>query len=123
VLEQLHTYFKITSDDDARTRREKVNGRIVTLDRALEDTRPYLFALLDCEHLRRVLKVYALYYNRLRTHLSLDKDAPECRRVQRVGNVAALPVLGGLHHHYTLEITQRFLSISKHSTGFGGPSV
>jgi class 3 adenylate cyclase/tetratricopeptide (TPR) repeat protein len=46
VLDLLHTYFKITSDDDARTRREKVNGRIVTLDPALEDTRPYLFALL-----------------------------------------------------------------------------
>jgi len=29
-----------------RTRREKVNGRIVTLDAALEDTRPYLFSLL-----------------------------------------------------------------------------
>jgi class 3 adenylate cyclase/tetratricopeptide (TPR) repeat protein len=46
VLDLLHTYFKIVSDDDARTRREKVNGRIVTLDPALEDTRPYLFALL-----------------------------------------------------------------------------
>ncbi len=46
VLDLLHAYFKITSDDDARTRREKVNGRIVTLDPALEDTRPYLFALL-----------------------------------------------------------------------------
>ena len=46
VLDLLHAYFRITSDDDARTRREKVNGRIVTLDPALEDTRPYLFGLL-----------------------------------------------------------------------------
>ncbi len=51
-------------------------------------------------HLHRVLNAYASYYNQVRTHLSLDKDAPEFRRVQRVGNVAALPVLGGLHHHY-----------------------
>ncbi|HYB90352.1 MAG TPA: adenylate/guanylate cyclase domain-containing protein [Candidatus Binataceae bacterium] len=46
VLDLLHSYFKITGDDDARTRREKVNGRIITLDPSLEDTRPYLFGLL-----------------------------------------------------------------------------
>jgi class 3 adenylate cyclase/tetratricopeptide (TPR) repeat protein len=46
VLDFLHGYFRIGADDDARTRREKVNGRIVTLDPALEDTRPYLFGLL-----------------------------------------------------------------------------
>jgi predicted ATPase len=46
VIDLLHRYFRITSDDDARMRREKVNGRIVTLDPALEDTRPYLFSLL-----------------------------------------------------------------------------
>lgn len=28
------------------------------------------------EHLRRLLKAYASYYNELRTHLSLNKDAP-----------------------------------------------
>jgi predicted ATPase len=46
VLDLLHAYFRIAAEDDARTRREKVNGRIVTLDPALEDTRPYLFGLL-----------------------------------------------------------------------------
>src|SRR6266852_6268150 len=46
VLDLLHGYFKIASEDDQRTRREKVNGRIVTLDAVLEDTRPYLFSLL-----------------------------------------------------------------------------
>jgi len=51
-------------------------------------------------HLRRVLKAYALYYNQIRTHLSLDKDAPDFRRAQPVGNIATLPVLGGLHHRY-----------------------
>src|SRR5713226_5333141 len=46
VIELLHGYFGIEASDDGRKRREKVNGRIVTLDPALEDTRPYLFALL-----------------------------------------------------------------------------
>jgi transposase InsO family protein len=51
-------------------------------------------------HLRRILKTYAAYYNRVRTHLSLDKDAPNFRPVQRIGKVVALPILGGLHHQY-----------------------
>ena len=49
VIDLLHSYFRITADDDQRTRREKINGRIVTLDLALEDTRPYLFALLGLD--------------------------------------------------------------------------
>jgi hypothetical protein len=51
-------------------------------------------------HLRRVLKSYASYYNQIRTHLALDKNAPEFRQAQRVGAIVALPLLGGLHHHY-----------------------
>jgi predicted ATPase len=46
VLDLLQGYFKIASGDDERTRREKVNGKVVTLDRTLEDTLPYLFSLL-----------------------------------------------------------------------------
>ena len=46
VLELLRDYCRISADDDARTRREKVTGRILALDRNLEDTLPYLFALL-----------------------------------------------------------------------------
>jgi hypothetical protein len=51
-------------------------------------------------HLRGVLKAYASYYNEARTHLSLDKDAPDFRRAQKFGCIAALPILGGLHHQY-----------------------
>jgi len=51
-------------------------------------------------HLRRVLKTYASYYNDVRTHLSLNKDAPSFRRAQTVGSVAAVPWLGGLRHQY-----------------------
>ena len=46
VLDLLNGYFKISSDDDARARREKIGGKVLMLDRALEDTLPYLFALL-----------------------------------------------------------------------------
>jgi tetratricopeptide (TPR) repeat protein len=46
VLDLLHGYFKIAGEDDPRTRREKVAGRITILDRSLEDTLPYLFSLL-----------------------------------------------------------------------------
>src|SRR5713226_8968708 len=46
VIDLLHGYFKITSDDDTRTRREKVAGRLAILDPSLEGTRPYLFSLL-----------------------------------------------------------------------------
>jgi transposase InsO family protein len=51
-------------------------------------------------HLRRVLKSYARYYNEMRTHRSLDKDAPLSRPVQRVGSIISHALLGGLHHHY-----------------------
>src|SRR5216683_247321 len=50
--------------------------------------------------LRRTLKAYARYYNELRTHRSLDKDSPAHRPIQRFGQLATRPVLGGLHHHY-----------------------
>ena len=51
-------------------------------------------------HLRRILKTYAAYYNAVRTHLSLQKDAPEFRRRHKRGRIAAIPILGGLHHQY-----------------------
>jgi transposase InsO family protein len=51
-------------------------------------------------HLRQILKTYAAYYNEVRTHLSLDKDAPKSRRTQMFGSIVAMPMLGGLHHQY-----------------------
>ena len=51
-------------------------------------------------HLRRILSAYAAYYNRARTHLALQKDAPSHRAVQRSGAIFAIPILAGLHHQY-----------------------
>src|ERR1700730_3768384 len=51
-------------------------------------------------HLRQNLISYAAYYNSVRTHRSLHKDAPIWRPVQRTGVITSNPILGGLHHHY-----------------------
>jgi len=51
-------------------------------------------------HLRRILKNYAAYYNGVRTHRSLQKDAPVSRPVQRSGAIISHAILGGLHHQY-----------------------
>ena len=51
-------------------------------------------------HLRGNLQAYARYYNDMRTHRSLDKDAPRSRPVQRTGSIMSHALLGGLHHHY-----------------------
>src|SRR5438445_12263178 len=52
-------------------------------------------------HLRRILKSYAHYYNGVRTHRSLNKDAPVSRSVQRAGVIRSRAIFGGLHHHYS----------------------
>jgi hypothetical protein len=51
-------------------------------------------------HLRRILKSYVDYYNGVRTHRSLNKDAPVSRPVQRIGVIRSRSILGGLHHQY-----------------------
>jgi hypothetical protein len=56
--------------------------------------------VLGERHLRRVLFAYAAYYNQTRPHRSLQKDAPLRRATQRIGNIAVIPILGGLHHQY-----------------------
>lgn len=56
--------------------------------------------VLSEAQLRRILQAYARYYNEIRTHRSLNKDAPVSRPVQRTGNIKSRPILGGLHHHY-----------------------
>ena len=36
----------------------------------------------------------------IRTHLSLDKDAPLGRTVRPAGTITRVPYLGGLHHAF-----------------------
>jgi hypothetical protein len=44
-----------------------------------------------------------IYYHGARTHLALDKDAPEPRPIERLDDPALVetPMVGGLHHRYT----------------------
>jgi hypothetical protein len=58
--------------------------------------------VLNEGHLRRRLRAYLRYYHGSRTHLALEKDAPEPRAVEPPahGRVVALPQVGGLHHRY-----------------------
>jgi putative transposase len=58
--------------------------------------------VFDEHRLRRVLSAYFEYHHQSRTHLSLSKDCPAPRSVQRpsAGNIVAFPELGGLHHRH-----------------------
>ena len=47
LIELLKNYFQIQAHDDERTRREKIIGKLLTLDRTLEEVLPYFFALLN----------------------------------------------------------------------------
>ena len=53
-------------------------------------------------HLQRILRAYFAYYQTTRTHLSLDKQCPQPRRIdiQKPGKIIAFPHVGGLHHEY-----------------------
>ena len=56
--------------------------------------------VFNAEHRRRILAKYVAYYNDVRTHVSLGKDAPCTRAIERFGDVVAHSILGGLHHRY-----------------------
>ena len=51
---------------------------------------------------RKLMALYRSYYEKARTHLALDKDAPIPRPVMRSdeGDIVAIPEVGGLHHRY-----------------------
>jgi transposase InsO family protein len=56
--------------------------------------------VFNAEHLRRILAKYTSYYNTGRVHISLEKDAPCGRQIERFGDIVAYAILGGLHHRY-----------------------
>ena len=58
--------------------------------------------ILNEKHLYDILHEYIFeYYNVSRTHMSLGKDSPEHRTIQKDGKIVSKPILGGLHHIYS----------------------
>jgi len=58
--------------------------------------------ILNEKHLHDILNEYIFdYYNVSRTHMSLEKDSPEHRPIQKYGNIVSKSILGGLHHIYS----------------------
>lgn len=59
--------------------------------------------VLNEDHLRHILADYVEYYNNVRPHLSLERNAPSPRAVgpPENGKVVATPCLGGLHYRYS----------------------
>jgi putative transposase len=58
------------------------------------------YIILNARHLKRTLSSYFRYYHESRPHLSLGKQSPLPRQVLDVGEIVAVPQLGGLHHRY-----------------------
>ena len=58
--------------------------------------------VLSGRHAQHLLAEFRDWYNQDRVHPAVGKDAPEHRPVEppELGNVVALPRLGGLHHRY-----------------------
>jgi putative transposase len=60
--------------------------------------------ILEEQHLRRVLKEYVSYFNASRPHQGIAQRIPGeghgDRPFNSGGRVAAMPILGGLHHDY-----------------------
>lgn len=69
------------------------------------DCLDHVIPINECQ-LRRVIESYVDYYHADRTHLGLERDAPEERPIEprEMGEVVALPRVGGLHHRYTREL-------------------
>ena len=58
--------------------------------------------VLNERHLHRIPTRYLPYYHCARTHLALEKDAPDGRPIERpeASRIVQIPEVGGLHHRY-----------------------
>lgn len=73
LIELLKTYFQLLEAEDERTRRERVLGKVLGLDRGLEDTLPYLYALLGIEEASSVLSQMDPQLRRRRTFAAVKR--------------------------------------------------
>jgi len=78
-------------------------ARLTLIERLIDSIRRECLdhlVVLGEAHPRRIVTAYVSYDNELRTHLSLDKDAPIHRPVHRFGRIIPVRILGGLHPQY-----------------------
>jgi class 3 adenylate cyclase/predicted ATPase len=73
LIELLRHYFQLTPLDDERRIREQVTGKVLTLDRSLEDTLPYLAALLGISEPAAVLAQMDPQIKRRRTFEAITR--------------------------------------------------
>jgi predicted ATPase/class 3 adenylate cyclase len=73
VIELLKSYFLIQLQDDERMKQERVTGKVLTLERSLEDTLPYLFALLGIDDQQSNLAQMDSQIRRRRTFEALKR--------------------------------------------------
>src|SRR6266705_2100857 len=73
VIELLKSYFQLQPHDEERSRRQKIIGKVLELDRSLEDLLPYLFALLGIEEQTSSLQQMDAQIRRRRTFDALKR--------------------------------------------------
>ena len=73
LIELLKTYFQIEPMDDERGRRERIIGKVLGLDRNLEEILPHLFSLLGIDDPESSLQQMDAQIRRQRTFEALKK--------------------------------------------------
>src|SRR4030095_10141155 len=73
LIELLKSYFHLMPQDDDRRRREQVTGKVLTLDRHLEDTLPYVAALVGVEEATAALAQVDPQLRRRRTFEAITR--------------------------------------------------
>jgi class 3 adenylate cyclase/tetratricopeptide (TPR) repeat protein len=73
VIELLRDYFNIAGEDDERRRREKIAGKLLMLERSLEDTLPYVFTLMGIQEGTDFFAQIDPQLGRRRTHEAIKR--------------------------------------------------
>jgi class 3 adenylate cyclase/tetratricopeptide (TPR) repeat protein len=110
VIDLLHSYFGIDPSDNARKRREKTTGKVITLERELEDTLPYLFGLLGIVDADDALAQIDAQIRRRRTLEALKRIL-----LRESINQPLMVIFEDLH--WIDEQTQEFLNLLADSIG------
>jgi predicted ATPase len=110
LMELLRDYFGINTEDDQRQRREKITGKVLTLERALEDALPYIFALFGLNENDDPVAVMDPQLRSRRTHEALKRIV-----LRESINQPLIVIFEDLH--WIDERTQDFLNLLADSIG------